>query len=97
MASAKALDMYSSSCRGGGYWVALDVERNLPGVGILLALPGVGMPDWRPLPGVGVDIEAHKQWQCKQQEVVLALGGRDASSDRNENVGNEHGPQGRCR
>lgn len=32
--------------------VALDVDRDLPGVSIPVGLPGVGIPDCRGLPGV---------------------------------------------
>ena len=54
IASANALEMYSSSCACGCCCV-VDVERSLPGVGIAL-FPGVGIPDRRLFPGVGVDI-----------------------------------------
>lgn len=57
MASAKALAMNSSSAAlDDGWMVALDAERKRPGVGMLLAFPGVGIADTRGLPGVGVDM-----------------------------------------
>lgn len=55
MASANARDIYSTSGLAGGCWFALLEARDLPGVGIPLVLPGVGIPDWRGFPGV-VDI-----------------------------------------
>jgi hypothetical protein len=56
IASAKARDIYSTSEEGrAGYWFALEEDRDRPGVGMPLALPGVGIPDWRALLGV-VDI-----------------------------------------
>ena len=60
MASAKALEMYSSSCADAvGRCAAEEVERGLrPGVGMLLGFPGVGIPETRPLPGV-TDMRGH--------------------------------------
>lgn len=46
--------MYSSSVPAAGWWM-LEEERGLPGVGMcvpVVDLPGVGMPDMRPFPGV---------------------------------------------
>lgn len=55
IASARAREAYSAS----GSWIALmltlETERNLPGVGIPVDFPGVGIPDILGFPGV-VDI-----------------------------------------
>lgn len=55
IAFANARDIYSASDSKAEWGLAEDEERNLPGVGILLDFPGVGMPDALDLPGV-VDI-----------------------------------------
>ncbi len=48
-----------------GLWPADEVDRGLkPGVGMLL-LPGVGMADMRPLPGVTDMAEEHEMAQTE--------------------------------
>ena len=64
IASANALDAKSSSwVVTEGRWPADEPERGrgMPGVGMLV-LPGVGMPETRPLPGV-TDMEEHETEQ----------------------------------
>lgn len=61
MASAKARDIYSTSEDTGGYWFALEDARDLPGAGIALGRPGVGIPDCRGFPGVTDMIEEMRE------------------------------------
>ena len=52
-----------------GLWPAAEADLGLrPGVGMLL-LPGVGMPDIRPLPGVTDIVEEHERVSREKEGV----------------------------
>jgi hypothetical protein len=59
IAFANARDIYSTSESKAGCELTEDEERNLPGVGILLDFPGVGIPDTLGFPGVADILSLH--------------------------------------